>query len=321
MLRASRTACTAILRILPPLPPLAARAASALPSLRGPAPMRTLQSMSAGSASAAHQQELPTLLGLLASKDAQLAALLASMDALRASKDTQVAAKDAQVVTLQAAKDAQVAAKDAQVATLQAAKDAQVATLQASLDAAKNAQLANQQELLTLSLQAQRDATFLAAALHASDTAHGIISVRATLERVIAELWQQFGMDKTAHATDRLRMLAKGAVVKSYVSDCAVANKMDPAKVMAALPGLYGNLSGPMHAPRLESETEKMVPIDAVLNGDPTALLLVSCLFKLTRRDLRLYRVVSGGARKAVVLTLKEPPVLPSAGASCSEEA
>ena len=307
MLRAFRTACTATLRILPPLPPLAARAASALPSLRGPAPMRTLQSISAGSASAAHQQDLPTLLGLLASKDAQFAALLASKNALQASKDAQVA-------TLQAA-------KDAQVATLQTAKDAQVATLQASLDAAKNAQLANQQELLTLSLQAQRDATFLAAALHAADTAEGIISVRATLERVIAELWQQFGTDKTAHATDRLRMLAKGAVVKSYVSDCAVANKMDPAKVLAALPGLYGNLSGPMHAPRLESETEKMVPIDAVLNGDPTALLLVSCLFKLTRRDLRLYQVVSGGARKAVVLKLKEPPVLPLAGASCSEEA
>jgi Ca2+-binding RTX toxin-like protein len=47
---------------------------------------------------------------------------------------------------------------------------------------------------------------------------------------------------------------------------------------------------------------------DAILNGDPTTLLLVSCLFKMTRRELRLYRM-DAGERVLVRLKLKEPPV------------
>ena len=217
-----------------------------------------------------------------------------------------LAAKDAQLAAFQAAKDAQLASKDAQLTALQAAKDAQQAALQAAKDAL-------QFEYLTLSLLSQRDAITLAAALHASDVASGRVGVRSTLEVVIAELWKEHGEGKTMGATDRLQLLAKGEKsipgLSAYVEECAKANNMDPVKALEMLPKLYRELSGPMHAPTLATGRDMDLPVEAVLNGNPTALLLVSCLFKLTRRDLRLYRTHKGDK---VVLNILEPKIPPA---------
>jgi hypothetical protein len=232
---------------------------------------------------------------MLAAKDAQLAAF-------QAAKDAQLASKDAQLTALQAAKDAQLASKDVQLTALQSSKDAQ----QAAKDAL-------QFEYLTLSLLSQRDAITLAAALHASDVASGRVGVRSTLEVVIAELWKEHGEGKTMGATDRLQLLAKGEKsipgLSAYVEECAKANNMDPVKALEMLPKLYRELSGPMHAPTLATGRDMDLPVEAVLNGNPTALLLVSCLFKLTRRDLRLYRTHKGDK---VVLNILEPKIPPA---------
>ena len=247
------------------------------------------------SASHAPASAISAALGMLAAKDAQLAAF-------QAAKDAQLASKDAQLTALQAAKDAQLASKDVQLTALQSSKDAQ----QAAKDAL-------QFEYLTLSLLSQRDAITLAAALHASDVASGRVGVRSTLEVVIAELWKEHGEGKTMGATDRLQLLAKGEKsipgLSAYVEECAKANNMDPVKALEMLPKLYRELSGPMHAPTLATGRDMDLPVEAVLNGNPTALLLVSCLFKLTRRDLRLYRTHKGDK---VVLNILEPKIPPA---------
>ena len=238
-------------------------------------------------------RDLSALLRLLASKDDLLRDLQSSKDAQQSSKDAQQASKDAQQAALQASKDAMQASKDA----MQASKDALEATLRVT-----------ERELLTTSLAAQRDAAALAAALHSLDTARGRVSVRAALEQVIEELWAKYGKDKTAGATERLRQLAKGACpgLAPYVAACAQANQLSTTKALEMLPELYRHLSGPMHASSLDLSED--LPIEAVLQGDRTALVLVSCLFKLTHRDLRLYRM-DNGRREPFPLVIPEPPV------------
>ena len=201
-----------------------------------------------------------------------------------------------------------LASKDAQQAALQASKDAMQAALLASKDALEATLRVTERELLTTSLTAQRDAAALAAALHNLDTARGRVSVRAALERVIEELWAKYGKDKTAGATERLRQLAKGACpgLAPYVAACAQANQLSTTQALEMLPGLYRHLSGPMHASSLDLSED--LPIEAVLQGDSTALVLVSCLFKLTHRDLRLYRM-ENGRREPFPLVIPEPPV------------
>ena len=54
-----------------------------------------------------------------------------------------------------------------------------------------------------------------------------------------------------------------------------------------------------MHVVPLDADAE--TPIDAILNGDPIALLLTSCVFKMTRRDVRLYRILSFLSKRASV--------------------
>ena len=191
--------------------------------------------------------------------------------------------------------------KDAQLAAMLASKDAQLAAQLSALLASKDA-------LLAVSLLATRDAAALAAALHERDIATGRVSVRSVLEVVIAELWAEYGRNsKITGATERLRALAKGDCpqLAPYVAQCAAANQLGEAKALAMLPDTYKLLSGPMHA---LSVYDEIAPVEAVLQGDATALLIVSCLFKLTRRNLQLYRVHKG-LREPVVLQLKEPPV------------
>lgn len=238
-------------------------------------------------------------------------ALLSTKDAQQASKDAQLAAKDAQLAALQSAKDAQLAAlqsaKDAQLAALQSAKDAQLAALQSAKDAVLS-------QFHSLSLVSQRDATSLANLLHAADVAAGTLGVRSTLELVIAELWKENAGDGTLGATDRLKLLAKGVKsipgLRDYVQECAKDNNMSPEKALELLPKLYRELSGPMHAQ--SSDTGGDTLIEAVLNGDRLAMLLVSCMFKLTRRDLRLYRRTHDGGRQSVELNIKEPSCPPA---------
>jgi hypothetical protein len=45
------------------------------------------------------------------------------------------------------------------------------------------------------------------------------------------------------------------------------------------------------------------------LDDDKLTLLLASCVFKMTRRDLRMYRVFSSGEREPARFILEEPPV------------
>ena len=218
--------------------------------------------------------------------------------------------KDAQ----QASKDAQLAAKDAQLAALQSAKDAQLAALQSAKDALQSAKDAVLSQFHSLSLVSQRDATSLANLLHAADVAAGTLGVRSTLELVIAELWKENAGDGTLGATDRLKLLAKGVKsipgLRDYVQECAKDNNMSPEKALELLPKLYRELSGPMHAQ--SSDTGGDTLIEAVLNGDRLAMLLVSCMFKLTRRDLRLYRRTHDGGRQSVELNIKEPSCPPA---------
>ena len=94
------------------------------------------------------------------------------------------------------------------------------------------------------------------------------------------------------------------------MKEAALANGLDPRKAVEQLPQLYRLLSEPMHKVELHEAHNAETPIDAILHGDPTALLLVSCLFKMTRRELRLYRSRWGG-RESVQLILKEPGVPP----------
>jgi hypothetical protein len=238
-------------------------------------------------------------------------ALLSTKDAQQAAKDTQLAAKDAQLAALQAAKDTQLAAlqaaKDTQLAALQAAKDTQLAALQAAKDAVLS-------QFHSLSLMSQQDATSLANLQHDADVAAGTLGVRNTLELVIAELWKENAGDGTLGATDRLQQLAKGVKsipgLRDYVQECAKDNNMSPEKALELLPKMYRELSKPMHAS--SSDTNRDTPIEAVLNGDRLAMLLVSCMFKLTRRDLRLYRRTHNGGRQSVELNIKEPSCPPA---------
>lgn len=218
-----------------------------------------------------------------------------------------LASKDALVASLLASMHEQAslaASKDAQLASLVASKDAQQASLVASLLASKDAERANLVAFKDSQLEARELA--LAGALHEGDIANGLRNVRTTLEQVIAELWSKYGTDKTTAPSDRLRLLVKGACpdLVPYVSECAVANKLNPEKALEMLPVLYRLMSAPMHSPLMESE--ESIPIEAVLQGDASALLLVSCLFKLTFRDLRLYRMQKGKGRVDVVLKLKQ---------------
>ncbi len=236
------------------------------------------------------------LLGLLRDKDAQLVAMLRDKDGMLRDKDGMLRDKDAQLFAALASKDAALASKDAALAS----KDAALASKDAALQASQSA-------LLTVSMAAVRDAMALATALHERDIANGKVSVRSVLEVVIDELWAEYGNSpKVLGATERLRALAKGACpqLAAYVAECAAANKLGEAKALAMLPNVYRNLSGPLHA---LSVLDEDAPIEAVLQGDATALLVVSCLFKLTRRSLRLYRM-NKGLRETVTLQLKEPP-------------
>ena len=277
-----------------PLPRLATAAARGLRT-----PARSLRSTSA--AGAAPSQDFSALLGLLRDKDAQLVVMLRDKDGMLRDKDGMLRDKDAQLAVMLHDKDGMLRDKDAQLAAVLASKDAQLVSKDAALQASQSA-------LLAVSLAAARDATALATALHERDIANGKISVRSVLEVVIDELWAEYGnSSKVTGATERLRLLAKGACpqLAAYVAECAAANQLGEAKALAMLPNVYKNLSGPMHA---LSVLDEDAPIEAVLQGDATALLVVSCLFKFTRRNLRLYRV-SNGLRQTVTLQLKEPPV------------
>ena len=93
------------------------------------------------------------------------------------------------------------------------------------------------------------------------------------------------------------------------MQECAKTNSIDPGKALEMLPRLYRELSGHMH-PTLGTGGDRL--IEAMLNDNPTALLLVSCMFKLTRRDLRLYRRTHKGGRQSVELNIKEPSCPPA---------
>ena len=240
---------------------------------------------------------------MLQAKDAELKAERAAKDAElkaeRAAKDAERAAAALELKAERAAKDAERAAKDAE----RAAAAAELKGLRATMGARDAA-------FSDLRLISQRDAAALAAALHWGDTARGVMGVRASLEVCIGDLWAIYGAsNKTRGSTDRLRMLAKGLCppLVEYVQEAAAANDIDPRKALDELPQLYHKLSAPMHRPGFEDDVE--TPIDAILNGDPTALLLASCLFKMARRELRLYRMDGAGERVSVRLKLKEPPV------------
>jgi len=267
------------------------------------APFRLLASITSKGASAAAHFPTSQFLAMLQAKDAELkaerAAKEAELKAERAAKDAVRAAKEAELKAERAAKDAVRAAKDAELGELRKELREEVQ--------------AHNSECSSLRLIAQRDATALAAALHAVDTARRIIGVRASLEVCIGELWEKYGNgNKTRLPTDRLRMLAKGLCppLVEYVRGAALANGLDPRKALEELPLLYHALSAPLHQAGFDSDAE--TPIDAILIGDATALLLTSCLLKMTRRELRLYRIHSG-ERVPVQLILVEPPVPPPA--------
>jgi hypothetical protein len=221
-------------------------------------------------------------------------------------------AKDAELKDLRAAKDAELMAERAAKDEVRAAERVAAAAELKAERAAKDAELKDERaSLIDLRLVAQRDADSLAAEKHQGDTARRIIGVRASLEVCISDLWAVYGEgNKSRGPTDRLRMLAKGLCppLVEYVREAAAANGIDPRKALDELPELYHVLSAPMHRAGFEDDVE--TPIDAILNGDATALLLASCLFKMTRRDLRLYRIESG-VRMPFQLKLKEPPVPP----------
>jgi hypothetical protein len=264
---------------------------------------------------------------MLQAKDAELKAERAAKDAERAAAAVELKAERAAAAVERAAKDAERAAKDAERAAAavelkaeRAAKDAERAAAAVELKDLRAAAAVELKDLRAtmgardaafseLRLISQRDAAALAAALHLADTARNVMGVRASLEVCIGDLWAFYGAgNKTRGSTDRLRVLAKGLCppLVEYVQEAAAANGIDPRKALDELPQLYHKLSAPMHRPGFEDDVE--TPIDAILNGDPTTLLLVSCLFKMTRRELRLYRM-DAGERVSVRLKLKEPPV------------
>jgi hypothetical protein len=202
-------------------------------------------------------------------------------------------AKESELKELRLATDAERAAKDAELKAERAAKDA--------LGAAFS----------DLKMVALLDAIKLAKALYDVDTARRIIGVRASLEVCIWDLWEKYAAgNKTRGATDRLRMLANGLCppLVEYVRESALANDIDPRKALEELPLLYRALSAPLHQAGFVSDAE--TPIDAILNGDKTTLLLTSCLYKMTRRELRLYRMHMG-ERDVVKLILSEPRLSP----------
>ena len=263
------------------------------------APFRLLASITPKGASAAAHFPTSQFLAMLQAKDAELREL-------HVAKEAELKAKEEELKAERAAKEAERAAKEAELKSERAAKDAELGELRKELR--EEVQAHNSERLI-----AQRDATALAAALHAVDTARRIIGVRASLEVCIGELWEKYGNgNKTRLPTDRLRMLAKGLCppLVEYVRGAALANGLDPRKALEELPQLYHALSAPLHQAGIDSDVE--TPIDAILNGDTTALLLTSCLFKMTRRELRLYRIHSG-ERVPVQLILVEPPVPPPA--------
>ena len=217
---------------------------------------------------------------------------------------TLLSSKDAQMQELRAAKDMQLmdlrAAMNLQLEDLRAAKDA----LQDAKDALQDAKDAVQSELHDLTLMAQHDALHLAIAQRSSDKTFGIVGAHGALGRVTAELTSDL-TDTFLGVTDRLLLLAKGERsipgLNAYVQECAKANSMDPGKALEMLPRLYRELSGHMH-PTLSTSGDRL--IEAMLSDNPTALLLVSCMFKLTSRDLLLYR---DKRLNFVVLNIKQP--------------
>ena len=273
------------------------------------APFRPLASITPKGASAAAHFPTSQFLAMLQAKDAELRELHVAKEAeLKAER----AAKEAELKAERAAKEAELrelhVAKEEELKAERAAKDAELGELRKEL---REEVQAHNSECSSLRLIAQRDATALAAALHAVDTARRIIGVRASLELCIGELWEKYGNgNKTRLPTDRLRMLAKGLCppLIEYVRGAALANGLDPRKALEELPLLYHALLVPLHQAGFDSDAE--TPIEAILNGDATTLLLTSCLFKMTRRELRLYRIHSG-ERVPVQLILVEPPVPP----------
>ena len=234
--------------------------------------------------------------GLLSAAKPRALVSVAPTETFAAPFFAMLQAKDAELKAERAAKDAELKAE-------RAAKDAELKDLR-TIMGARDAAFSD------LRLISQRDAAALAAALHREDTARNVMGVRASLEVCIGDLWAIYGAsNKTRGSTDRLRMLAKGLCppLVEYVQEAAAANGIDPRKALDELPQLYHKLSAPMHRPGFEDDVE--TPIDAILNGDPTTLLLVSCLFKMARRELRLYRMDGVGERVSVRLKLKEPPV------------
>jgi len=260
-----------------------------------PPPFRMLRRAARGFLSAAKQHRAfpAPIFAVLQAKDAELKAAAAELTGLRAAAAAERAAAAAELTGLRVAAAAERAAKDAELKDLRAAMGTR--------DAAFS----------DLRLIAQRDATALAVAKHEGDTARRIVGVRASLEVCIADLWAEYGGgNKTRGTSDRLRKLAGGKCppLVEYVHEAAEANGIDPRKALEQLPELYHALSAPMHAAGFEDDVE--TPIDAILNGDATTLLLASCLYKMTRRELRLYRI-SDGERVPFQLKLKEPPVPP----------
>ena len=220
---------------------------------------------------------VPQLLAMLQAKESELKELRLATDAElkaeRAAKDVERAAMDAELKAERAAKDVERAAKDAELKAERAAKDVK--------------------------------------ALYDVDTSRQIIGVRASLEACIWDLWEKYAAgNKTRGTTDRLRMLTKGLCppLVEYVRESAIANDVDPRKALEELPLLYHALSAPMHQAGFEPDAE--IPINATLNGNKTTLLLASCLYKMTRRELRLYRM-HRGERMPVKLILSEPRVTP----------
>ena len=140
--------------------------------------------------------------------------------------------------------------------------------------------------------------------------------MRASLELCITDLWGVYGGgNKTRGTTDRLQMLTAGKVLcrplVDYVKEAAAANGLNPDNALEQLPSLYRVLSAPMHQAGFADDVE--TPIEAIFNGDPLTLLLASCVYKMTRRDLRLYRMTGSGMYESVQFILKEAPAPPLA--------
>ena len=245
---------------------------------------------------------------MLRDKDAEMKELRAATGAeLKAER----AAKDAELKAERAAKDAELKELRAEHKELRAVKDAELKAERVAAGAELKELIAAMAALRSI---AERDAAALAIEKYKADTARRIIGVRASLEMCILDLWSLYGDgNKTRGTTERLQMLTAGKVLcrplVDYVKEAAKANGLDPAKALEQLPMLYRVLSAPMHQAGFTDDVE--TPIEAIFNGDPLTLLLASCVYKMTRRELRLYRVVSSGEREPVHFILKEPPVQP----------